>query len=398
MRLERAFIPYGTYYTTPFCRWQGDFAHEHALEFAANVTREFLKDRGLSATVFDGLFLGTTVPQKSSFYGAPWLAGMIGNPIITGPTFSQACATSVRVLSSAALEVEFGSKACVLGVLADRTSNGPHVYYPAPNAPGGRGISEDWVWDNFGRDPFAKNAMIETAERSAAEEKVSREEQDEVTLIRYEQYAEGLANDRTFQRKYMRPVTVGKKKDAKTIVTDEGVFPTSKAGLAGLRPVMEGGTATSGSQTHPADGHAVLAVCDKESAKRLSAKPDTTIQLVSFAEARAEVGRMPKAVVPAAAKALERAGITKDDVGAWKTHNPFAVNDVLLGRAFGLPHERINRFGSPLVYGHPQAPTGARAVIELVEELVLKGGGYGLFAGCAAGDTAMSLVVRVDCG
>ena len=56
----------------------------------------------------------------------------------------------------------------------------------------------------------------------------------------------------------------------------------------------------------------------------------------------------------------------------------------------------MNRFGSSLVWGHPQAPTGARLIIELIEELAQAGGGYGLFTGCAAGDTALAVVVKVD--
>ena len=56
-----------------------------------------------------------------------------------------------------------------------------------------------------------------------------------------------------------------------------------------------------------------------------------------------------------------------------------------------------NRYGSPLIWGHPQAPTGLRAVIELIEELVISGGGIGLFSGCAAGDSAMALVLEVTC-
>jgi acetyl-CoA acetyltransferase len=104
---------------------------------------------------------------------------------------------------------------------------------------------------------------------------------------------------------------------------------------------------------------------------------------------------MPKAVVPAARKALEHAGIGLGDLKALKTHNPFAVNDVLFCKETGWPAERMNRYGSPLVYGHPQAPTGCRLVIELIEELVEGGGGWGLFSGCAAGDTAMAVVVKV---
>ena len=55
----------------------------------------------------------------------------------------------------------------------------------------------------------------------------------------------------------------------------------------------------------------------------------------------------------------------------------------------------MNNYGCSLIWGHPQGPTGLRAVIELIEELVLAGGGYGLFHGCAAGDTAMAVVLRV---
>ena len=78
-----------------------------------------------------------------------------------------------------------------------------------------------------------------------------------------------------------------------------------------------------------------------------------------------------------------------------KTHNPFAVNDIFLARETGLVAEDFNNFGSSLIYGHPQAPTGMRLVIETIEELALKGGGLGLFVGCAAGDTSAAVVVKV---
>ncbi|MDE3053883.1 MAG: thiolase family protein, partial [Gemmatimonadota bacterium] len=77
-------------------------------------------------------------------------------------------------------------------------------------------------------------------------------------------------------------------------------------------------------------------------------------------------------------------------------HVPFAVNDVLLSRELPMDPEKMNRHGCSLVWGHPQAPTGMRAIEELVEDLVLRGGGYGLFTGCAAGDSAAAAVVRVS--
>jgi acetyl-CoA acetyltransferase len=104
---------------------------------------------------------------------------------------------------------------------------------------------------------------------------------------------------------------------------------------------------------------------------------------------------MPEATIPAARRALAQADLGFDALAAIKTHNPFAANDLVFARETGVALEAMNRFGSSLVWGHPQAPMGTRAIIELIEELALRGGGFGLFAGCAAGDTAMAVVLEV---
>src|SRR3990170_787066 len=108
MRFQRSYIPYGAYWSTPFCKWQGSFAALHPITFAAEVTRRALAERNIPLDSFDALFLGQTVPATSSFYGAPWLAGLIGVEAITRPTLSQARATSARLIATAAGEVESG--------------------------------------------------------------------------------------------------------------------------------------------------------------------------------------------------------------------------------------------------------------------------------------------------
>jgi acetyl-CoA acetyltransferase family protein len=396
MPLERAFIPYGAYWSTPFCRWQGSLGRTHAIELAARTAARFLAARKTSAEEFDSLVLGTTVPQSRSFYGGPWLASMIGAPAITGPLVSQACATSVRALNTAALEVESGMSKCVLSVTCDRTSNGPHVYYPDPAGTGGMGGTEDPVWDNFNSDPNTGLAMIRTAENVAREAGISRKEQDDMTLLRHRQYQDSLAGDRAFQRRYMvaAEIPAGKKK-VDLVEADEGVFPTTEEGLAKLRPVLEDGTVTYGTQTFPADGNAGIVVCSREKARAMAGDAGVPIRILSFGTARSEKGFMPKAVVPAARRALELAGIGIGACKGIKTHNPFAVNDVYFCRETGVDREKMNRYGSALIWGHPQGPTGTRSLIELIEELVAAGGGYGLFSGCAAGDTAMAVVIKV---
>ncbi len=399
MQFEKAYIPYGGYWSTPFCKWQGSFSHLHALKFGAEVATKALVQRKIPAEVLDGLFLGTTVPQKFSFYGAPWAAGLIGAPGITGPTISQACATSGRVISSAAMEIELGAHSAILALLCDRTSNSPHIYYPNPMGIGGVGDKEDWVWDNFGRDPFAKSSMLQTAENVARRAGIDRAAQDEVALMRYQQYQQARKDDSAFLKRFMVvPLEVkdsSGRKVIKTVNGDEGVFPTTADGLAKLKPVAEGGTVTYGTQTYPADGNAGIILTNREKAADLSRDANVAVRIVSFGQGRAEKGFMAMANVPATKQALKRAGITMNDIKAIKTHNPFAVNDIYFAREMGVEVSAMNRFGSSLVWGHPQAPTGARLIIELIEELVLAGGGYGLFTGCAAGDTALAVIVKV---
>jgi acetyl-CoA acetyltransferase len=102
------------------------------------------------------------------------------------------------------------------------------------------------------------------------------------------------------------------------------------------------------------------------------------------------------APVPAARAALASAKLGLNDMAVIKTHNPFVVNDIYFAREMQCSVETMNDYGSSLIYGHPQGPTGLRLVIELIEELVAKGGGYGLFTGCAAGDTGAAVIVKVD--
>ena len=399
MFFEKAYIPYGGYWSTPFCRWQGSLAHLNAIPFAAEIAVRVLGERGISPQVFDSLYLGITVPQKHSFYGGPWLAGLIGAEPITGPMIGQACATGARVVGSAASEVEVSRDRAILAITADRCSNGAHIYYPNPLGPGGTGDKEDWVWDNFGFDPFARNAMIETAENVAREAGITKEEQDEMTLLRYQQYGDALKDDSAFLRRYMvMPLEVKDARGKKVLSTvdgDEGVFPTTAEGLAKLRSVVQGGTVTYGTQTHPADGNCGIVVTTRDKARELSRDPKIGIQVLSYGEGRAKKGYMAQAVVPAARRALSNAGISIEDVQVIKTHNPFAVNDIYFCREMGVKPEAMNNYGSSIVFGHPQGPTGHRLIIEVIEELVLLGGGYGLFVGCAAGDSGAGVVVKV---
>ena len=396
MKLERACVPLGLAWSSPFARWQGPLAEVNSIDLAVDVTRRALEERGLPPEEITALVLGWTVPQKEIYYGAPTVAARLGAEGVTGPMVSQACATSVACVAAAAANHEGEDGGLTLVITTDRTSNGPLVTYPSPSAPGGSPQVENWVLDSFAKDPWAGAAMYTTGENVAAEARITREELDEVTALRYEQYRNALENDREFQRSYMVPVEIPKKRKTTTVVEEDfGVFPTTREGLAKLEPVAGGGVVTYGSQTHPADGTAGMVVTSEKRARELS-PAGGVVRLLGIGFARVEKARMPKAPVPAAEMALDDAGIPVSDVDAVKTHNPFAVNDVYFSRQMGVSLEEMNDYGSSLIFGHPQGPTGARLIAELIEILERRGGGVGLFTGCAAGDTGAALVLRVE--
>ena len=95
--------------------------------------------------------------------------------------------------------------------------------------------------------------------------------------------------------------------------------------------------------------------------------------------------------------ALANADLKITDMKAIKSDNPFTANDLNFAKKFNIDVMKMNNYGSSLVYGHPQEPTAGRIIAEMLEEMVLIGGGYCLWAGCAAGDTGASMIFKVTC-
>ncbi len=393
---KNAYVPYKGYWCSPFCRWQGSLQNQHATELAAVAAKRFFQLRGITPDIFDGIVYGATVPQPQWFFDVPHLATLMGNPNISGPRVSQACATSTVCLHYAASAIEAGSNANLLVVTADRTSNGPNILWPNPAGPGGKPHFESWMVDGFNVDPVAETGPLGTANNVARKHGITREESDALVLNRYTKYLDALAEEHKFQKGYMLPLEVRlSRKETIVVEEDEGIIPCTAESLAGLKTVSPDSILTVAAQTHAADGNAGLIVTTKERADEISADRGVTIRIVSYGRARAEKGYMPEAPIPAAERALEKAGITVADLAALKTHNPFSVNDIVMRKALGIDDEVFNNYGCSLIWGHPQGPTVMRLAIELIEELVLKGGGYGLVAGCAAGDSGAALVIKV---
>jgi acetyl-CoA acetyltransferase len=396
-------IPYGCYWSTPFARWQGSFAHLHSLQFAAHVASAELDRRQIPVTVFDHAVLGMTTPQAYSFHGLPWFATLIDAPQLGGPTVAQGCATGTRAAAIAAHEIELGLAQVSLVVTCDRTSNGPLVTYLDANEPGGgRPEEEHWILDGvFGRTtvPFANEPSVVAAENCAKKWQIDTALQHATVLRRHEQYRAATANGGAFHKRFMTlPFAVPDKRLRRTIRNldgDEGVPEADAEKLEKLEPTTEGGTVTHAGQTYPADGNAALVLANRERAAELSRDSGIRVRLLAFGQARAAEKMAPVAPVPATRQALGRAGLSIGQLDAIKSHNPFIVNDIVFAKETGADLASMNNYGCSLVWGHPYAPTATRSMIELIEELVLRGGGHGLFQGSSTGDLGMAAVLQV---
>lgn len=395
---KNAYIPYKGYYSSPFVRWQGSLATAHPVRLAGATIKRWLAERkpGWEAMKIDYVNMGNTVASKHAFWNGSWIAALLGAERTVGVWISQACSTGTTAVYQAAMKCEVGSAEWVMCALCDRVSNGPHTIWPNPLGPGGYVEREDWVMDNFNYDPWGELPMVTTADLVAQENGITKDECDELAWVRYQQYQDALKNDREFQKRYMYPVEVQiDKKTTIVVEADEGITPTSPEAIAKLKPLNDWGVHSYAAQTHPADGNACISVCTREKAKEL-AEDGPEIQIVSFGYARAPKARMGAAPVPATEMALQKAGLKASDIQVWKTHSPFAVNDVNMARRLGIdPYKKFNDYGCSMIYGHPHAATMCRHIIELIEQLVIEGGGYGVAAGCAAGDTAAALVLKV---
>ena len=386
-------IPYGTWGSSYFPAWQTSaLAEVNIAQFAGEAMANILGKRKVARKELEYLVVGSTVPWHWKFWNGPAVASCMGQRI-PGFQMEQACATGLSAVIIAGSEVNSKSYD-VAGVLTfDRTSDSPVGVFPERRAYRRTEVISD-IWDNFGFDPSTGSAMLQTAGLTARKYKIDRAEVDELTFLRYKQYFN--AKNSGFHDKYLFSfdiLNVGGKLMGK-ISEDIGVREIS---LQTLKEQRELDTCiTSGTQTHAADGMATLLVASVEKAKQLSTRPEINIEFIAKVDIRTGPGLMPEAPGLAVIKLLNRTGLTMDDMAVVKNHNPFAVNDAIFGKTMNYDWSKMNKTGCSLVWGHPQAPTLTRTIIEAFEEAVDLGGGYVLVFGCAAGDVGTAAIFRVS--
>ena len=388
----RARIPYGTWGTSYFPAWQTSaLAEVNIGQFAAESMNRIMGLRRVSTSTLDYLILGSTIPWHWKFWNAPMLAATFGRRI-PGFHLEQACATGLQAVLAAAAQVE-GDGGDVVGVLTfDRTSDSPVGVFPERRAYE-RTFALNDVWENFGFDPATGKSMIASAGAASRKHKLDRREVDDVIFCRYQQYFE--AKNSGFLDKACVPLDLlsVQGKPMGRIDHDNGVKQVTMEALREMRELDT--CVTAGGQTHASDGMATLLVTTAERAAELSPRPEIDIKLVARTEVRANPSMMPEAPSLAVMKLLQRTGLTMNDIAVTKSHNPFAVNDVIFSKLLNHDWHEVNRTGCSLVWGHPQGPTLTRSLIEGLEEAVMLGGGRVLLFGCAAGDVGIAAIFEV---
>lgn len=389
----RARIPYGCWGNSYFPAWQTSaLAEVNIGQFAAESMSRILGLRKVPTDSLEYLILGSTIPWHWKFWNAPLLSACFGRRI-PGHHLEQACATGLQATLAAAAQVDSGDSD-VVGVLTfDRTSDSPVGVFPERRAYE-RTMALADVWDNFGFDPATGGSMIATAGAAARKYKLDRQEVDDLTFCRYEQYFAAKAAGVLERTCVPLDLLNVQGRPLGRIDADTGI---RKVTMDGLRAMRELDTCvTAGGQTHASDGMATLLMTTAERANELSARPEIEIRLLAKTEARANPGLMPEAPAIAVKKLLEKTGMTMGDMAVVKNHNPFAVNDAIFSKVLAHDWREMNKTGCSLVWGHPQGPTLTRSLIEGLEEAVALGGGRVLVFGCAAGDVGIAAVFNVD--
>jgi len=248
-----------------------------------------------------------------------------------------------------------------------------------------------------GRHHPVPGGMLETAENLRRDYAIAREEQDELA-VRSQERAVAAHDEGRFSDELVPVIVPGRRGNPDTVVDrDEHSRPgTTLEQLAALRPVRlkldRESTVTAGNASGQNDGAAMCVVTTREEAERRGLQP--LLALRSWAVAGVGPGVMGIGPVPATALALERAGITLDDVDLLEVNEAFAAQVLACLREWKLDatDDRINPNGSGISLGHPVGATGARILATLAHELRRREGRYAVETLCIGGGQGVTAV------
>ncbi|MFO7990454.1 MAG: acetyl-CoA C-acetyltransferase [Desulfotignum sp.] len=306
-------------------------------------------------------------------------------------TISKACAGSIKATTLAAQVIKSGDADIIVAGGMESMSN---ATFMLKKARWGYRLGHGQLQDQLILfDPLSGNTMGETAENVAEKYNVSREDQDEFGL-RSQQLAEKAIKEGRFKDQIV-PVEIPQRKgDPKIFDTDEHPrFGTTLESLQKLKPAFrKGGTVTAGSSSGMNDGASALVVMAKDKADQLGIKPMASI--VSYASAGVDPALMGIGPIPATRMALEKAGLTMNDIGLIELNEAFASQSLACIRELDMNMDIVNVNGGAIALGHPVSASGGAILTKLLYGMAERDVRYGLATLCIGGGQGMALIVE----
>jgi acetyl-CoA C-acetyltransferase len=239
--------------------------------------------------------------------------------------------------------------------------------------------------------PFGTGHMGVTAENVAAEQQITRADQDAFALESQRRAAAAIAEGRFAAE--IAPIEITVKRETVAWATDEHPKPTTAEGLAKLRPAFQkDGTVTAGNASGINDGAAALVLATAGAAERAGLKPKA--RLLGYAVAGVAPRVMGVGPVPAVAKLTEKLGMSVEDFDVIESNEAFAAQAIAVNRGLGLDPGRVNPNGGAIALGHPVGATGAILTVKALYELARAGGRFGLVTMCIGGGQGIALAIE----
>ncbi len=386
---------------TPVGKFRGGLASVRPDDMSALVLKALANRSGIDPGDLDEVFWGCANQAGEDNRNVGRMAVVLaGFPYsVPAVTLNRLCASGLEAVVQAARAIAVGDADLSIAGGVESMTRAPistpkaGVAFPVGNITG-YDTTLGWRFPNPKMaERFPLEAMGCTAENLVEKFEISRRDQDEYAL-RSHQKAAAAQDAGRFEREIVPVVVPQRKGEPVTVSADEGPRrDTSLDRLARLRPAFKkGGSVTAGNSSTLNDGSAGLLLASEDACAQRGLKP--LARVVSTASAGVDPEIMGIGPVPATRKALERAGLSIEDLGLIELNEAFASQSLAVIRELGLDESKVNVNGGAIALGHPLGCSGARILTTLVHEMSRQGVRYGLATLCVGVGQGVSVVVE----
>ena len=369
----------------PIGKFGGSLARLSLTELGSLATEAAIDRSGLSGADLDTAVASNVMPVvPKDLYLSRAIAKNVGMPdSSTAMGVNRLCGSGVQAVISAAQLLQTGDGSLALAVGAESMSNAP---YSVEGARFGKRMGDgklyDWLTGALSC-PFGTGHMGVTAENVAADNAISRERQDEFAA----ESQERAVKARTEGVHAEEIVPVGE------LDFDEAVRETDVEKLAKLKPVfVKDGTVTAGNASGINDGAAAAVLATSEEVTKRGLDP--LAKIVSWSIAGVDPTRMGIGPIAAVPKALEKAGLSLEDIDLIESNEAFAAQAIAVQDQLGFDPAKTNIYGGAVAHGHPVGATGVILLTKLAYALRREGKRYGLVTMCIGGGQGIAMIIE----